>query len=126
MRCWNGGTQLYGETHVGEVHGPAAVRIGTPPGYGTGYAAFWRNGFDYSLMAGGDGNTYVNAAAADGTVRLRTGNQDRLVVGPTGVTVHGTLINSDGRRYAYVVVSAANPGDASVYPEGTIWLKVNP
>ncbi len=52
------------------------TNIGAHPSYGTGYAAFWRTGGDYSLLADAS-VTYLNAPTGAGSIRFRTGNAER-------------------------------------------------
>lgn len=49
------------------------TNIGAHPSYGSGYSAFWRTGFDYSVITDGT-HTYVNAPVTTGAIIFRGNN----------------------------------------------------
>lgn len=59
--------------------GNSDTNIGNHPLYGTSYAAFWRQGADYSLLTNGT-HTFVNAPVGTGNIYFRVGNTDRMVL----------------------------------------------
>lgn len=59
--------------------GNANTNIGNHSAYGTGYAAFWRQGSDYSLMTDG-ASTLVNAPLSTGNIYFRRANVDQMVL----------------------------------------------
>ena len=64
--------------------GNADTNIGNHPTYGTAYAAFWRQGADYSLLTDGT-NSFLNAPIASGNLHFRSANSDKMVLqGSTG------------------------------------------
>ena len=64
--------------------GNADTNIGNHPTYGSTYAAFWRQGADYSLLTDGT-NTLLNAPLGSGNIYFRSANADRMVlVGGSG------------------------------------------
>jgi hypothetical protein len=53
--------------------------IGTNSTYGNTYAAFWKDGADYSLLTEGT-NTFLNAPTASGNIYLRSANTDKAIL----------------------------------------------
>lgn len=76
---------------VGTIRaGSANTNIGNHPTYGATYAAFWRQGADYSLLTDGS-NTFVNAPLSTGNIYFRRANVDQMVlVGSSGNLGLGT------------------------------------
>jgi hypothetical protein len=68
------GTGQAGQTNV--------ATIGNHPTYGTSYAAFWRNGSDYSLLTDAN-NTFLNAPTTAGNIYFRAQNTDRAFINGT-------------------------------------------
>jgi hypothetical protein len=53
--------------------------MGTHSTYGNTYAAWWKDGFDYSLLTEGT-NTFLNAPTASGNLYFRTANTDKAIL----------------------------------------------
>ena len=62
-----------------------STRIGTNDTYGPNYSAFWRNGFDYSLLTNGT-HTYLNAPSASGNLYFRGANSTWLTLNASTLT----------------------------------------
>jgi hypothetical protein len=80
---------------VGTIRaGNIDTNIGNHPTYGTAYAAFWRQGADYSLLTNGT-HTFLNAPTGTGNIYFRTANTDRMtLVGINGNLGIGTITPS--------------------------------
>src|SRR6478672_8580450 len=53
--------------------------IGTHPTYGNLYSAFWKQGYDYSILTDGT-NTFLNAPSGSGGIYFRTANINRVTI----------------------------------------------
>ena len=96
-----------GEVFVGQVpfvsNGPSVLAIIGDPGCGAGDNRMaiqlsqggMSNCNNYTLTAGNNGETYVNANVSE-TVHLRVNNVDSLVASGSGVNVVGTLSKGGG------------------------------
>ncbi len=96
-----------GEVFVGQVpfvsNGPSVLAIIGDPGCGAGDNRMaiqlsqggMSNCDNYTLTAGNNGETYVNANVSE-TVHLRVNNVDSLVASGSGVNVVGTLSKGGG------------------------------
>ena len=84
--------------------GNANTNIGNHATYGAVYAAFWKQGADYSVLTDGT-STLLNAPIASGTLYFRSANADKMVLqGSTGNLGIGTTapteklhVNGNGR-----------------------------
>lgn len=83
---WISGTGMAGNTNI--------ATIGNHPTYGAGYAAFWRNGSDYTILSDAN-NTFINAPTTSGNIYLRAQNNDRMfITGSNGFVGIGTTAPS--------------------------------
>ena len=110
--------------------GNADTNIGNHPSYGSAYAAFWRQGADYSILTNGN-STLLNAPSGGGNLHFRTGNADRMVLLGNGNLGIGTTtpmaklhvagnVTVDGTIHAkYQDVAEWVPAE-NVLPAGTV------
>ena len=64
------------------------ANIGTHPTYGSTYAAFWKTGADYALLADTT-DTYINAPGASGAIAFRRQNSELMRLDGTTLTIGG-------------------------------------
>src|ERR1044072_79566 len=95
------------------------VIMGTHPSYGNGYAAWWKDGSDYSLLCDGT-NTYLNAPAAGGAILFRMGNAEKFYIRGTdgnaglGTSSPATHLEVSGPGFQKVRITSTNGGGCAL------------
>ncbi|MBI1805583.1 MAG: tail fiber domain-containing protein [Ignavibacteria bacterium] len=99
--------------------------MGTHPNYNNGYAGWWKDGSDYSMLSDGT-NTYLNAPLTTGGIYFRSNNADKMVVqGSTGYVGIGTtapdqLLSVNGNA------SKSGGGTWAVFSDRRLKTDINP
>jgi hypothetical protein len=95
----------------------ANASLGSHPTYGDTYAAFWKSGNDYAMLAEA-ANTFINVPSSAGTIWFRSANVDRMYLGTSDLTLstiddiqrvsNGTLFLNYYGGNVYVASSSYN------------------
>ena len=112
--------------------------MGTHPSYGNGFAGWWEDGFDYSLLTDGV-QTYLNAPNAWGNLYFRTANADKMFIrwsdGNVGIgtttpwtklEVNGQIKITGGSPWAgrYLVSDASGVGTWTTPASSQTWTYI--